>query len=348
MTVSIKDLPILVVDDEPLDLEYFTRVLKRDGFKAVEQARDAEEAMAIMGRERFAVLVTDLWMPGINGDELGRWAKEKSPSLEVILITAEGSVDTASRAVRFGASDYLAKPLESGKVIIESITRALEKYRRRTRSSEELRQLQARSDSLSEILDRLPQGVILVTADCRVVQVNRVAKEILVDQDGLKVGREDQLVACRADDTRTLRRLVQEASVRSDDTPSGGAMTILRTSGTSLSLMVTPMDPLDNLKLKEPVVSVFVVDPEGPAPRVGMLRKLYSMTPAEAKLAAHMAQGWSLDQASEAWGVSLSTVRTHLKSIFIKTDTSRQVDLVRKLLSGPAMLSPRDDDPEKE
>ena len=125
-------------------------------------------------------------------------------------------------------------------------------------------------------------------------------------------------------------------------------MTILRTSGTSLSLMVTPMDPLDNLKLKEPVVSVFVVDPEGPAPRVGMLRKLYSMTPAEAKLAAHMAQGWSLDQASEAWGVSLSTVRTHLKSIFIKTDTSRQVDLVRKLLSGPAMLSPRDDDPEKE
>ncbi len=73
------------------------------------------------------------------------------------------------------------------------------------------------------------------------------------------------------------------------------------------------------------------------------------MTPAEAKLASHLAVGRSLDQTSQAWGVSLNTVRTHLKRIFTKTETSRQGDLVHKLLTGPAMLSSRrDDEPEGE
>ena len=344
MTPSAEEYRVLVVDDEPADLEYFVRVLRRNGF-SVEQAAYAEEAMEIMGREPIAVLVTDLWMPGINGDELGRWAKEKFPDLEVIIITADGSVHTASEAVRFGASDYLSKPLESSKVIVESITRAMDKLRERTRSSDELKQLQALSDSMSEILNRLPQGVILVTGDCRVVQVNLVASQILQSKDGLQVDQGGQLVARSAADTRSLRELVLKASTASGGSPTGGAMTILRPeAGTSLSLMVTPVDPTMNTSHLEEVVSVFVVDPERPTPGVGMLCKLYGMTPAEAKLAAHLAQGRSLDQASQSWGVSLSTVRTHLKHIFTKTDTSRQVDLVHKLLTGPAMLSTNKDD----
>ena len=345
VTVNKAQYRVLVVDDHPPDLEYFTRVLRRSGFR-VEGASSAEEAQGLMRRESFAVLITDLWMPGMNGDELGRWAKDEYPGMEVIIVTAEGSVDTASKAVRFGASDYLSKPLERDKVL-ESLGRALEKYQERTRSSEQLQQLQILSDSMSDILNRLPQGVILVTGDCRVVQMNHAAKKILQEKDGLQIGKQSRLVAHNADDSRALRQRVDEAT-RPDDNPEGSAMTLLRPgSGATLTVMVTPTDPGMSSPEEEPLVSVFVVQPETPPLDVGVLAKLYSMTPAEAKLASHLAVGRSLDQSSQAWGVSLSTVRTHLKRIFTKTETSRQGDLVHKLLTGPAMLSSRrDDEPE--
>lgn len=343
-----KDLRVLAVDDEPSDLEYIGRVLRRNGFEVVE-ARNAEEAMEVMNQGPFAVLVTDLWMPGINGDELGRWAKERFPNLEVIIVTAEGTVDTASKAVRFGASDYLAKPLEM-KTMVESISRAMEKYREKTNSSGQLQALQARSGFMSDIMDRLPQGVILVNVHCKVLQTNRTAEDILCDRDGLVKDRGGRLTASHSDDTMVLRGLVQKASANDQASPTGGAMTIVRPSGgPSLSLMVTPLDPkMDTGELDEPVVSVFVTDPGHQAPKVGMLCKLYGMTPAEARLATHLAGGGSLDQASAAWGVKVSTVRTHLKRIFAKTETSRQADLVRLLLSGPAMLSAYRDGDEDE
>lgn len=339
------DHQILIVDDEPLDREYFVRVLTRHGFKVVE-ARNAEEAQQIMRRETFAVLLTDLWMPGLNGDELGRWAKEKFPALEVIIITAAGSLETASEAVRFGASDYLTKPVEGGSVVIESISWAVEKHLRSTRNTEQLQQLKAQTGSISEILDRLPQGVVLVTEDLRALKFNRIAKQILQDQDGLQLNGDKRLVSARSDDTATLRRLVQEASRPRGSNPTGGAMNVQRPSHKApLSLMVTPLDnTMETAELGEPVVSIFVSDPDHQLPRVGMLSKLYGMTPTEATLARHLARGKSMEQAGDTMGIQPSTVRTHLKHIFRKTNTQRQVDLVRLLITGPAALTHEGDD----
>ncbi len=341
MAVPRKDLRILVVDDRADDLEYFVRVLARAGYRAVDSARSAEEAMEILEQGRFALLVTDLWMPGMNGDELGLWAKERQPDLEVIIITAEGSVDTASKAVRFGASDYLSKPLEGGKVILQSIDRALDKYQERTRNSEQLKKLQSLSDIMSDVLDRLPQGVILVDSDCKLRQVNNAAQKILERKDGLQLDHETRLAANQASDTGELRAMVlRAAEPRDDDT--GWAMTILRPkAGTPMSLMVTPSYSSGE---EEPVVSVFVVGPEHPPLDEGMLCKLYGMTPAEARLAAHLARGRSLDRCRKTFNVTLHTVRSHLKNLSIKTETSGQVELVHKLLTGPAALTGPPDD----
>ncbi len=99
------------------------------------------------------------------------------------------------------------------------------------------------------------------------------------------------------------------------------------------------IDGLD-LGRARPAAVVFVSDPEQrqetPA---ALLQQLYGLTPAEARLAEAMAGGGPLKAAAERFGVTLGTVRIQLKAVFAKTGTRSQADLVRLLLSGPAVLS---------
>ena len=79
-------------------------------------------------------------------------------------------------------------------------------------------------------------------------------------------------------------------------------------------------------------VMVLVVDPElTPAPPVEALRALYGLTQAEARLTCGLLKGERLEDYAERSGISMNTARTHLKSVFAKTDTNRQAELVRLL-----------------
>ena len=75
--------------------------------------------------------------------------------------------------------------------------------------------------------------------------------------------------------------------------------------------------------------------------------QLYRLTPAEAKLAKALAAGQSLSEAAEELSVGQSTLRSHLKSIFVKTQTKRQSELVRLFMLGPARLLVETPCPEK-
>ncbi len=86
--------------------------------------------------------------------------------------------------------------------------------------------------------------------------------------------------------------------------------------------------------------AIYITDPQNPFDLdSSKLRRLYKLTPAEARLAAHLAQGSRLEDAATDLGVSLNTVRTHLKRIFSKTGTDRQAELVRLIISGPARIA---------
>ena len=84
---------------------------------------------------------------------------------------------------------------------------------------------------------------------------------------------------------------------------------------------------------------VFLSDPDGGAEtREQALERLFGLTPAEARLAASLASGHSLQASAKAAGVTHHTARTHLKHIFVKTQTKRQAELVRLLVGSPAAL----------
>lgn len=127
---------ILVVDDETLLRNNLARFLGRLGHEVL-TAASGEEALRCIADQDFAVVITDLRMPGIDGIELMRRLGSEQPEALVLLITANASVDSAIEALRMGAQDYLLKPLileEVGQKVQRLLThRALEHRVRRLR-----------------------------------------------------------------------------------------------------------------------------------------------------------------------------------------------------------------------
>ena len=101
---------VLIVDDEENVRIAFRDILEGDGHE-VHTAEDVSDANRLMLEHDFDVVVTDIIMPGFKGTDLLKTIHEKHEGVQVIMITGEPTVDTASEAVRAGAYDYLSKPV---------------------------------------------------------------------------------------------------------------------------------------------------------------------------------------------------------------------------------------------
>jgi two-component system NtrC family response regulator len=101
---------ILVVDDEPTQLELVGGFLRRQGFDVV-AAASGRAAVARFKQEPFDLVLTDQRMPDVSGLELLEAVRAASPETAVVIMTAYGTIETAVSAVKAGAADYLAKPL---------------------------------------------------------------------------------------------------------------------------------------------------------------------------------------------------------------------------------------------
>ncbi|MBL7165057.1 MAG: sigma-54-dependent Fis family transcriptional regulator [Dehalococcoidales bacterium] len=104
-----KKAKILVVDDETIVRESLRDWLDDIDYQ-VFTAESGSQALEILEKERMGIIITDLVMPGMDGIDLMKRAKEIVPTAEVIIITAFGSIPTAINAVREGAYDYIEKP----------------------------------------------------------------------------------------------------------------------------------------------------------------------------------------------------------------------------------------------
>jgi DNA-binding NtrC family response regulator len=110
--MAITDSPaldLLIVDDDQEFRETLSSRFARQGF-AVRAAGCGDEALELAARWNFDVAVFDMMMPGMSGLELLRRFKESHPECEVILLTGQGSIETAVEAMKLGAYDYLQKP----------------------------------------------------------------------------------------------------------------------------------------------------------------------------------------------------------------------------------------------
>ena len=118
---------LLVVDDEQANLDSLERVFTREGYRVL-LAASGQTAMELLRNEPVDVVLTDLMMPGMSGQELLRAARALSSDAPIVLMTAYGTVEAAVSAMKDGAYDFLTKPLKRHSVL-KSVGQALEKRR---------------------------------------------------------------------------------------------------------------------------------------------------------------------------------------------------------------------------
>ncbi|HYS44580.1 MAG TPA: sigma-54 dependent transcriptional regulator [Geobacteraceae bacterium] len=120
-------IKILVVDDETPSREALGLLLKSAGFE-ITGAATGHEAFELLTAGSFDIVITDLFLPDLNGIDILKRVKALSPAMEVILITGHASAETAVRAMKEGAFDYITKPLNLDELRM-IIDKALEKRR---------------------------------------------------------------------------------------------------------------------------------------------------------------------------------------------------------------------------
>jgi DNA-binding CsgD family transcriptional regulator/PAS domain-containing protein len=203
------------------------------------------------------------------------------------------------------------------------------------RLHERVTSVRADARALVTAFDHLALGVVLMDASGRVSFANRSADEILGVAAGTGAPRR------AAERTRGLAQLlVDRKRVR-----RGSLVMRHPVDGRPLQVFVTPVHwPASYGESgARYATAVFI----GDAKRLSgdpfdVLRELYLLTPGEARLALLLTTGRSVEESAHELGIALSTARGVLKGVFAKTDTRRQSDLVRLLLTGPGELRPQE------
>ena len=148
---------VLVVDDEESIRTFIAEVLELEGLR-VTAAPDGAAAVRLLQQSTFHLLITDLRMPNLDGMALLRKVRAEQPEMEVIVLTAHGTVETAVEAMKLGAYDYLRKPLSGPDELALTAKRALERRRLR----EDQQRSSARTDETPELVARDPAMLAVV------------------------------------------------------------------------------------------------------------------------------------------------------------------------------------------
>src|SRR5882762_1797308 len=122
MTATTSGERVLIVEDEPTTRLGLTELVSTWGF-TTDSAADGQEALQRITTFRPSIIISDLVMPRMGGLELLRTLKEEGNALTIVILTAQGTVETAVEAIKEGAYDYLTKPVEPQrlKILLDKI-----------------------------------------------------------------------------------------------------------------------------------------------------------------------------------------------------------------------------------
>ena len=132
-----------MVDDEPSICGLMNQALEREGYSC-QSCLSGEEALNLMRAERFDVVITDLYMPGISGMALLERGKQESPESAFLMATGESDVRVGVEAMKQGAKDYLVKPIQ-----LKALIACVQKAHSGKRQEIELRNLESRLSHLA-------------------------------------------------------------------------------------------------------------------------------------------------------------------------------------------------------
>jgi DNA-binding CsgD family transcriptional regulator len=235
-----------------------------------------------------------------------------------------------------GRGNFPAKSIALFEILVPHIVRSLQIQRQMQRADELVR-------GLALVLEHFSLAVVLVTGNATVRQMNSTAAEMVRDPRCPLQVLADHLVGRDPGATERLRRQIGRAAALAHgrDAPATEILSLRRRDGIgALSVMVAPLR--GGAFAAEPLVAVFVSDPSQTAPLdTQLLMQQFGLTPAEAALAAELAQGANLSEIADARRVSIETARTLLKRAMAKTESRSQGQLIGLLGRSLAVLQRR-------
>ena len=207
MTDHARRTRILVVDDEEIVRESLLGWLEKDGY-TVESAPDGAAAVLRAQAEPWSILLVDLKMPGIDGLEVLEQVKKLRPEAVVVIMTAYATVDTAVRAIKAGAYDYLVKPFDPdelslmvGKIVAQqSLARENALLRRAVRKDYRFRDLLTRSPAMQALFN-LARSAARSQSTILILGESGTGKELLaraIHAESPRGGRTFVPVSCAA------------------------------------------------------------------------------------------------------------------------------------------------------
>jgi DNA-binding response OmpR family regulator len=196
---------ILVVDDESSVRFLLSEELTQQGYE-VSTAASGEEALAMLEKAAFDLMLLDLKMPGMDGIEVMRVARDLAPQTVVVMLTAYATLDSAVEALRYGGHDYLLKP-SSPDEIRASVERGLAKRQQYRRQEDLIRQM-------GNLARQLAEGEVTSTetegrgdGQVRYLRVG----DLLLDRARLNVISAGESVPLTPSEYRLLRILMENA-----------------------------------------------------------------------------------------------------------------------------------------
>ncbi len=283
--------------------------------------QDPAAAFEAMCDDPPHVAVVDIRMPKMDGIELAKRIRAHIPKTQTIVLSGSTDFDVAVSMINDGnIFRFYVKPCPADH-LSEGIEAALAGRSVATENDV------AGADSIgASALDNLPFAVLVTNADGRLLFANHRGAELIADRGGLTVDAKGVLRTKRSDDTERLHNAMRTARDThgtvglklEDDEGEPTRVTILANE------VASPKDARLYLYISR--------DGSAPNPKPDLIASLFGLTVSESRLAAAMAQGLSLDESAVECGVTKSTARTYLKSIFSKTGATRQAELVRQIL----------------
>jgi DNA-binding CsgD family transcriptional regulator/PAS domain-containing protein len=323
-----KPIDVWVAHYDPACVEARFRHHARPDVNPSVRASMEIEPLAVVPRKRF---ITDREF-------------EKDPACQAILLAQglyHGCIATLHRAGPLLSVLEVYRPRRLGEFSrseIGILQRLVPHAANALRVNRQLSVSQVHQHQAEEALNQLNLGVLLLAQDGRIVLANRAAEHLLRRGEGI-ASRDGKLATSRHLDGDRLACLIARAAGRAAAAPMVEALRIDRDADhRPLHLWATPLPRESSSSLvrtSQADVMVMVIDPELSAvPPIEALRALYGLTKAEARLTSGLLHGERLEDYAARAGISMNTARTHLKSVFAKTATDRQAELMR-LLSRP-------------
>ncbi len=199
--------------------------------------------------------------------------------------------------------------------------------------------ISAHEQTAFKALDTLPFGIMFADKESRIMFMNSAAKKRCSNGSGVYISNDQRCCAVDPDENSVLHRLINKISHDSEqDADDNHTIRITGKDGEAITMLVVAVGK----QSAEQGVAIFI-DSGGGFFNISeeTLKAVYGLTKSEAGLLLRMVQGETLAEIAEARSVTMHTVRAQLKSVFAKTDTNRQASLIKKVLTGPAVLMQR-------